>query len=46
MQINQAIFALPCKLRLLLTGTPIQNDLSGAARPAEMSGHGRGQALC
>ena len=27
-KINQAIFGLPCKLRLLLTGTPIQNDLS------------------
>ncbi|KAL4421506.1 hypothetical protein ABPG75_010797 [Micractinium tetrahymenae] len=27
-KINQAIFGLPAKLRLLLTGTPIQNDLS------------------
>lgn len=28
-KINQAIAGLPAKLRLLLTGTPIQNDLSG-----------------
>lgn len=28
-KINQAIGGLPCRLRLLLTGTPIQNDLSG-----------------
>ncbi|PSC67575.1 hypothetical protein C2E20_8771 [Micractinium conductrix] len=27
-KINQAIGGLPCRLRLLLTGTPIQNDLS------------------
>ncbi|KAL4855183.1 Protein CHROMATIN REMODELING 25 [Chlorella vulgaris] len=27
-KINQAVLHLPCKLRLLLTGTPIQNDLS------------------
>ncbi|GAB4822557.1 hypothetical protein N2152v2_009603 [Parachlorella kessleri] len=26
-QINKAVAGLPCKLRLLLTGTPIQNDL-------------------
>ena len=31
-KINQAISALPGKLRLLLTGTPIQNDLSGGLR--------------
>jgi hypothetical protein len=30
-KINQAVLHLPCKLRLLLTGTPIQNDLSGEA---------------
>lgn len=32
-KITQAIAGLPAKLRLLLTGTPIQNDLSGGMHP-------------